>query len=104
MSKDQKDCCTYCKFWKCTDYNVPEDLADVTFGVCRLSAPRIIQAGSLNNEAYAETRWPSCKGGDWCGEFEMRRDDHGTSNTFRPISEIAADVVGDVRKRMGKPE
>lgn len=76
MSKDQKESCMYCKFWRGEDRNPIESVLEYLHGACRVSPPIVVQAGGAGSDFYAKTAWPMTKGGDWCGRFEMPRDDY----------------------------
>ena len=91
MSKDQKQACMHCKFWRCEDRNPPEQMVPNLRGACRVSPPIVMQAGSQDTTMYGQTCWPMTKGADWCGRFEMPRDDYADIRPWRHISEINAD-------------
>ena len=64
-------------------------------GDCRLSPPQIIQVCDYPGESHALTAWPTTKGGQWCGEFEDRPDDHVTElpDSWEHISEPVGRVI-----------
>jgi len=92
MSKDQKEVCMYCKFWKCDDKHAPEEVVPMIFGSCRINPPMVMQAGSQVDYAHA-TCWPKTRGGDWCGSFEEPRPDkYASIRPWQHISEIAIKI------------
>ena len=93
MSKDQKEACMYCKFWRCEDRNPPEGMLDYLGGACRVNPPTVMQVGSQSTDFYPKTCWPITKGGDWCGSFSMPRDDYSDIRPWRHISEISVEVA-----------
>jgi hypothetical protein len=102
MSKDQKEICLYCKWWKMHDlYSDIEPDEDGIFyppgerrgGECRVSPP----AAVLSPGRPVEGRWPEVFGGDWCGEFTGRPDDHASDTTFEHIGDAAARVIGRIK-------
>ena len=95
MSKDQKNICAFCKNWKAETMNFPDTHIEYVYGKCRLRAPTLIQMGGTSEGMCAETMWPSSRGGDWCGEYAERRDDHVAElpSTWQHISEPVAEVI-----------
>jgi len=72
MSKDQKNICLYCKWWRV--FNRIEKEEEMWKGDCRRYAPRESKlVGRLDFEDIQLSRradFPWTYGGDWCGEFE----------------------------------
>jgi hypothetical protein len=104
MSKDQKQVCMFCKFWNCNYRNVPENLMTDTNGDCRFSHPRLMSIGSNTEGKEVVTRWPRTRGGDWCGRYAERRDDHVADlpSTWQHISEPTAEVIRKSAEAYGR--
>ncbi len=62
MSKDQKQICTYCKWWS---PNTTTDLVAL-YGQCRVGAPIADSEGA--------GLWPTTGADDWCGKFQDHDD------------------------------
>jgi hypothetical protein len=77
MSRDEKEICLYCRWWKPLDYyQVPGEEAHTTSpGECRVGRPVLMQWGGPSEGLEAKSSWPRTLGGDFCGEFTSRRDD-----------------------------
>lgn len=74
MSKDQKEICLYCKWWVFHGYrhDENEDILKIQEGVCHRKSPDRFGGNQCpTNTAF----WPETRGGDFCGEFQERRDD-----------------------------
>jgi hypothetical protein len=93
MSKDQKEICLFCKWWKMNDLYAalePDDdgiiypLPENRGGECRFSAPSVRLDGKL-----AVGAWPQTFGRDWCSKFTERRDDHDPNADIRPFRHIS---------------
>lgn len=99
MSTDEKQICLFCKWWKVEDFLLDqgEEANDTHQGQCRLSAPVLTQwTSSLHSGGIeARTMWPKTYGGDFCGKFQERRDDHGEKDTgdWKSIGDIAGEFL-----------
>jgi hypothetical protein len=74
MSKDEKDICLYCRWWRHdSNFTIPGmDDTVATRGHCHIAAPVVIQFGSFQDGLGARTVWKSTHGGEFCGEFKER--------------------------------
>ena len=96
MSKDEKEICLYCRWWKLND--LYEDITDEELpyqrraGECRVSAPVAIIAP----RCAVEAAWPQSFGEDWCGKFQDRRDDHESDN-WQSIGDAANAVISQLK-------
>ena len=93
MSKDQKEICLYCKWWQMNDcYDREDDDLEIypvlehRAGVCRINPPIPV----LVPAAPTKGVWPEVWGGDFCGQFQNRPDDHEGPEH---ISKVAGRVV-----------
>jgi len=80
MSKDQKEICLYCKWYKAGKFSGSE----LNRGDCRLRAP-------IPNTENGQAMWPYVGQWDFCGDFTNRPDNH--ESTFEHISEPANRVI-----------
>ena len=95
MSKDQKEICMYCRWWKMIDLYDGVTASDMPVerraGECRVSPPVPIVAPARAVEAA----WPQSFGEDWCGSFADRPDNHIAElpDTWEHISKPAMRVI-----------
>lgn len=95
MSKDQKEICMYCRWWKMNDLYDGVTASDMPVerraGECRVSPPVPIVAPARAVEAA----WPQSFGEDWCGSFADRPDNHIAElpDTWEHISKPAMRVI-----------
>ena len=99
MSMDEKQICLFCKWWKVSSKDPryePGYEPDERFsGLCRFNAPVITQWGCFSEGLSVNTSWPATFGGDFCGKFQERRDDHGDKDTgdWKSIGDIAGEFL-----------
>ena len=88
MSKDEKQICLYCKWWKTHTFAR-------TNGNCYYSPPVVLQMGSSETGYRAETFHPDARASNFCSKFEDRPDDH-VSDTWQSIGDAASAVVDKI--------
>lgn len=98
MSRDEKEICLYCRWWKPLYYLAPGDEAHRSSpGECRVASPVLMQWGSLSVGLESKTSWPRTNGGDFCGEFTSHRDDHPKSfDSWTTLGDAAKGIVGKI--------
>jgi len=93
MSKDEKEICLYCKWWR---PNAPgEYIREDTRGICHLTPPAVIQAGDAVSGFHGVSVFATSRADSFCSKFENRPDDHDP-DTWEHISRPAQRVIDGI--------
>ena len=89
MSRDQKEICLYCKWWVLEGFkNDSEELVKRQVGECHRYGPA--RRGGEHYHLMNDPEWVRTHGGDFCGEFKNRPDDH---DSWQSIGDAATAVI-----------